>query len=223
MRYNKIHKAEFISRPNRFIAYCRLYGEEVVCHVKNTGRCRELLTENATVFLAESDNPDRKTKYDLVSVVKNGMMINMDSQAPNIAAGEYLKKIYPDSIIRPETKYGKSRFDFYVENGDEKIFIEVKGVTLERDSLALFPDAPTERGVKHINELAECLNDGYKAKILFVIQMENVSAFSPNDEMHRQFGDALRNARESGVEILAVNCVVTEDSMIIKENVPIIL
>ena len=223
MRYNKIHKAEFISRPNRYIAYCRLYGEEVVCHVKNTGRCRELLTENATVFLAESDNPDRKTKYDLVSVVKNGMMINMDSQAPNIAAGEYLKKIYPDSIIRPETKYGKSRFDFYVENGDEKIFIEVKGVTLERDSLALFPDAPTERGVKHINELAECLNDGYKAKILFVIQMENVSAFSPNDEMHRQFGDALRNARESGVEILAVNCVVTEDSMIIKENVPIIL
>ena len=191
--------------------------------MKNTGRCRELLTENATVFLAESDNPDRKTKYDLVSVVKNGMMINMDSQAPNIAAGEYLKKIYPDSIIRPETKYGKSRFDFYVENGDEKIFIEVKGVTLERDSLALFPDAPTERGVKHINELAECLNDGYKAKILFVIQMENVSAFSPNDEMHRQFGDALRNARESGVEILAVNCVVTEDSMIIKENVPIIL
>ena len=223
MRYNKIHKAEFISRPNRFIAYCRLYGEEVVCHVKNTGRCRELLTENAIVFLAESDNPERKTKYDLVSVVKNGMMINMDSQAPNIAAGEYLRKIYPHGIIRPETKYGKSRFDFYVENGDEKIFVEVKGVTLEKDSLALFPDAPTERGVKHINELAECLNDGYKAKILFVIQMENVSAFSPNDEMHRQFGDALRNARESGVEILAVNCIVTEDSMLIKENVPIIL
>ncbi|MBR5496374.1 MAG: DNA/RNA nuclease SfsA [Clostridia bacterium] len=223
MRYNKIHKAEFISRPNRFIVYCRLHGEEVVCHVKNTGRCRELLTENAIVFLAESDNPERKTKYDLVSVVKNGMMINMDSQAPNIAAGEYLRKIYPHGIIRPETKYGKSRFDFYVENGDEKIFVEVKGVTLEKDSLALFPDAPTERGVKHINELAECLNDGYKAKILFVIQMENISAFSPNDEMHRQFGDALRNAENAGVEILAVNCVVTEDSMIIKENVPIIL
>lgn len=223
MRYNKIHKAEFISRPNRFIAYCRLHGEEVVCHVKNTGRCRELLTENAIVFLAESDNPERKTKYDLVSVVKNGMMINMDSQAPNIAAGEYLRKIYPHGIIRPETKYGKSRFDFYVENGDEKIFVEVKGVTLEKDSLALFPDAPTERGVKHINELAECLNDGYKAKILFVIQMENISAFSPNDEMHRQFGDALRNAENAGVEILAVNCIVTEDSMLIKENVPIIL
>ena len=191
--------------------------------MKNTGRCRELLTENAIVFLAESDNPERKTKYDLVSVVKNGMMINMDSQAPNIAAGEYLRKIYPHGIIRPETKYGKSRFDFYVENGDEKIFVEVKGVTLEKDSLALFPDAPTERGVKHINELAECLNDGYKAKILFVIQMENISAFSPNDEMHRQFGDALRNAENAGVEILAVNCVVTEDSMIIKENVPIIL
>ena len=191
--------------------------------MKNTGRCRELLTENAIVFLAESDNPERKTKYDLVSVVKNGMMINMDSQAPNIAAGEYLRKIYPHGIIRPETKYGKSRFDFYVENGDEKIFVEVKGVTLEKDSLALFPDAPTERGVKHINELAECLNDGYKAKILFVIQMENISAFSPNDEMHRQFGDALRNAENAGVEILAVNCIVTEDSMVIKENVPIIL
>lgn len=191
--------------------------------MKNTGRCRELLTENVIVFLAESDNPERKTKYDLVSVVKNGMMINMDSQAPNIAAGEYLRKIYPHGIIRPETKYGKSRFDFYVENGDEKIFVEVKGVTLEKDSLALFPDAPTERGVKHINELAECLNDGYKAKILFVIQMENISAFSPNDEMHRQFGDALRNAENAGVEILAVNCIVTEDSMVIKENVPIIL
>ena len=191
--------------------------------MKNTGRCRELLTENAIVFLAESDNPERKTKYDLVSVMKNGMMINMDSQAPNIAAGEYLRKIYPHGIIRPETKYGKSRFDFYVENGDEKIFVEVKGVTLEKDSLALFPDAPTERGVKHINELAECLNDGYKAKILFVIQMENISAFSPNDEMHRQFGDALRNAENAGVEILAVNCIVTEDSMVIKENVPIIL
>ena len=170
MRYNKIHKAEFISRPNRFIAYCRLHGEEVVCHVKNTGRCRELLTENAIVFLAESDNPERKTKCDLVSVVKNGMMINMDSQAPNIAAGEYLRKIYPHGIIRPETKYGKSRFDFYVENGDEKIFVEVKGVTLEKDSLALFPDAPTERGVKHINELAECLNDGYISISLFFPQ-----------------------------------------------------
>lgn len=223
MRYNKIHKAKFISRPNRFIAHCRLEGEEVVCHVKNTGRCRELLTDNATVFLAESDNPQRRTKYDLVSVMKNGMMINMDSQAPNIAAGEYLRKIYPHGIIRPETKYGNSRFDFYVENADDKIFIEVKGVTLEKDGVALFPDAPTERGVKHINELAECLQDGYKAKILFVIQMEKIKSFSPNDEMHRQFGDALRNARSAGVEILAVNCVVTQDSMIIKENVPIIL
>lgn len=191
--------------------------------MKNTGRCRELLTDNATVFLAESDNPQRRTKYDLVGVVKNSMMINMDSQAPNIAAGEYLRKLYPDAVIRPETKYGNSRFDFYVENADDKIFIEVKGVTLEKDGVALFPDAPTERGVKHINELAECLQDGYKAKILFVIQMEKIKSFSPNDEMHRQFGDALRNARSAGVEILAVNCVVTQDSMIIKENVPIIL
>lgn len=223
MKYNNIRKAKFISRPNRFIAHCELDGEVVVCHVKNTGRCRELLTENATVFLTESSNESRKTKYDLVAVIKNGMMINMDSQAPNIAAGEYIRQLYPDAVIRPETKYGNSRFDFYVENKEERIFVEVKGVTLEKDGVALFPDAPTERGVKHINELVECISDGYKAKILFVIQMEDVKSFSPNDAMHKAFGDALRNAHNSGVEIMAVNCIVTEDSMIIKENIAIVL
>lgn len=223
MKYNNIRKAKFIARPNRFIAHCELDGKVVVCHVKNTGRCRELLTENATVFLNESSNESRKTKYDLVAVIKNGMIINMDSQAPNIAAGEYLRQLYPDAVIRPETKYGNSRFDFYIENQGEKIFIEVKGVTLEKDGVALFPDAPTERGVKHINELADCIGDGYKAKILFVIQMKNIKSFSPNDEMHKEFGDALRSAQKAGVEIMAVNCIVTEDSMIIKENIPIVL
>lgn len=223
MVYNNIRKAKFISRPNRFIAHCELDGETVVCHVKNTGRCKELLIKDADVFLTESDNPLRKTRFDLVAVEKNGMTVNIDSQAPNIAAGEYLRSVYPDAVIRPETKYGNSRFDFYIENGEEKIFLEVKGVTLERDGIALFPDAPTERGVKHINELSECIKDGYKAKILFIIQMENVSSFSPNDETHKAFGDALRNAEKKGVTVTALNCTVTPDSMVIKENVPVIL
>lgn len=223
MKYNNICKAKFISRPNRFIAHCELDGETVVCHVKNTGRCKELLKKDAQVFLTESSNPLRKTKYDLVTVRKNTLTVNIDSQAPNIAAGEYLRKLYPDAVIRPETKYGNSRFDFYIENGDEKIFLEVKGVTLEKDGVALFPDAPTERGVKHINELVECMKNGYKAGILFVVQMESVIAFSPNDETHKDFGDALRDAHKAGVEITAVNCSVAPDSMLIKEKIPVIL
>lgn len=223
MKYNNIRKAKFISRPNRFIAHCELDGETVVCHVKNTGRCKELLIKDTEVFLTESSNPMRKTKYDLIAVRKNTETVNIDSQAPNVVAGEYLRQICPDAVVRPETKYGNSRFDFYIENGEEKIFLEVKGVTLEKDGVALFPDAPTERGVKHINELVECLKNGYSAKILFVVQMENITAFSPNDETHKAFGDALRNAYKAGVGITAVNCCVTADSMIIKENVPIIL
>lgn len=223
MKYNNIRKAKFISRPNRFIAHCELDGETVVCHVKNTGRCKELLIKDTEVFLTESSNPMRKTKYDLIAVRKNTETVNIDSQAPNVVAGEYLRQIFPDAVVRPETKYGNSRFDFYIENGEEKIFLEVKGVTLEKDGVALFPDAPTERGVKHINELVECLKNGYSAKILFVVQMENITAFSPNDETHKAFGDALRNAYKAGVGITAVNCCVTADSMLIKENVPIIL
>ena len=223
MKYNNIRKAKFISRPNRFIALCDIDGETVKCHVKNTGRCKELLIQGTEVWLTESENPARKTRFDLVSVNKNGMTVNMDSQAPNIAAGEYLRLLYPDANIRPETKFGNSRFDFYVENGEEKIFIEVKGVTLEKDGVALFPDAPTERGVKHINELCECVKAGYRAGILFVIQMENITAFAPNDGTHRAFGDALRNAKANGVEVTAVNCAVTPDSMIIKETIHTIL
>lgn len=221
MKYNNIRKAKFISRPNRFIAHCELDGESVVCHVKNTGRCKELLVSGAEVFLTERDNPQRKTRYDLVAVTKNGFIINMDSQAPNIAVGEYLRKRYPSAVIRPETKFGNSRFDFYIENNGEKIFLEVKGVTLEKDGVALFPDAPTERGVRHVNELTDCLVQGYFAKILFVIQMENITHFSPNDETHPAFGDALRRAQLSGVEITAMNCTVTPDSITIKDNIEI--
>lgn len=221
MRYDNIRKAKFISRPNRFTALCEISGETVVCHVKNTGRCKELLVNDADVFLVESDKPERKTRYDLVAVVKNGAVVNMDSQAPNIAAGEYLRKLYPTALIRPETKYGSSRFDFYVENDGEKFFLEVKGVTLERDGIALFPDAPTDRGVKHINELVSCLSDGCGAKILFVIQTEEICLFTPNDETHPAFGEALRKAKFSGVEIMAVNCRVTPDSMTIKDYIPV--
>ena len=221
MKYSNILKAKFISRPNRFIAYVELEEETVVCHVKNTGRCRELLDADCEVYLTESANPNRKTKYDLVAVNKNGALFNIDSYAPNIAAGEYLKELYPSALIRPETSFGKSRFDFYIENGNEKIIVEVKGVTLEKDGVALFPDAPTERGEKHIKELTEYAGKGYKTQILFVIQTENVNCFSPNDATHKEFGDALRFAQQNGVTVTAVNCTVTPDSMEIKDNVDV--
>lgn len=223
MKYPNIYKAKFHSRPNRFIAYAELNGETVICHVKNTGRCKELLVPGCDVYLTESDNPARKTKYDLVAVIKNGELFNIDSQAPNIAVGEYLRKIYPEALIRPETKFGNSRFDFYIEKGEDKIIVEVKGVTLERNGVALFPDAPTERGVKHIKELTDFAEKGYKTQILFVIQTDNVKYFAPNDETHKEFGDALRMAKEKGVTVEAVNCTVTPDSMIIKDNIQVAL
>lgn len=221
MKYNNITKAKFISRPNRFIALVNLNGEETVCHVKNTGRLKELLKENATVYLEESSNPLRKTKYDLVAVEKCGEIFNIDSYAPNIAAGEYFKKIFSDCTVRSEVAYGNSRFDFYIESENRKIFAEVKGVTLIKDGVALFPDAPTERGIKHIKELIECTKKGYEAYILFVIQTENADYFSPNDETHKQFGDALREAEKAGVKILAMNCSVRPDEMTINEEISI--
>lgn len=223
MKYNNITKAKFISRPNRFTALAELDGKETVCHVKNTGRLKELLKENATVFLEESSNPLRKTKYDLVAVEKDGKIFNIDSYAPNIAAGEYFRKIFPDYTVRSEVKYGNSRFDFYIENDDRKIFAEVKGVTLIKDGVALFPDAPTQRGVKHIRELIECTKEGYEAYILFVIQTDKADCFAPNDETHKQFGDTLREAECTGVKILAVNCDVTCDEMTINREIPVTL
>lgn len=216
MKYERVVKGEFLSRPNRFIAKVLIDGNEETVHVKNTGRCRELLTDKAEVFLSVASNPERKTKYDLIAVRKGKKLINMDSQIPNDVAEEYLKKgnlFSSDAVIRREVTCGNSRFDFYIEDGNERIFLEVKGVTLENDGVAMFPDAPTERGVKHINELSNLVLQGYKAYILFVIQMEDVFLFKPNDVTHKAFGDALREAKSSGVNIIAMNCKVEENSI----------
>lgn len=230
MKYKKIVEGQFLSRPNRFIAKVLINGREETVHVKNTGRCKELLVNNARVYLFESDNPNRKTKYDLIAVEKNTSngvnLINMDSQIPNDVAEEWLRcgNIFSkNAVIRREFTYNNSRFDFYIEDGNDKILLEVKGVTLENDGVASFPDAPTERGVKHINELASALNEGYKAYILFVIQMKGVSLLTPNDTTHKAFGDALRNAERQGVKILAVDCIVNKDEIKIDKNVPVCL
>lgn len=224
MKYHDITEGQFESRPNRFIAYVKLAGKTEKVHVKNTGRCRELLTEHAAVFLEKSANPKRNTAYDLVAVRKGERLINMDSQAPNRAVEEWLNKreLFKDAVlIRPETAYRNSRFDFYVETPQEKIFIEVKGVTLESDGIVMFPDAPSERAVKHIRELEKALEDGYKAYMILVIQMEGVKYFTPNRETQPEFADALIRARQKGIQILAYDCRVTPDSMVINRSVPV--
>ena len=231
MKYSKIIKAQFISRPNRFIAYVSINGNIEKAHVKNTGRCKELLVPGCTVYLSVSDNPQRKTKYDLVVTEKNTgegrvLIINMDSQIPNDVAEEWLKSsdlFSPDAEIRREVKMGNSRFDFYIEDGDRKVFLEVKGCTLENNGVAMFPDAPTERGIKHIKELIECVKHGYEAYILFVIQMKGVHSFRPNDETHKEFGDMLRTAYENGVKVIAMDCIVTPDSLKIDKPLNFIL
>lgn len=218
MKYESIYKAKFLSRPNRFIAYVELAGERQTVHVKNTGRCRELLQEGAEVYLERAENPDRKTQYDLIAVQKGERLVNMDSAAPNKAVKEWMESgSFLDNIqrVRPETTYKGSRFDFYVETEKEKIFMEVKGVTLENDGIVSFPDAPSERAVKHVRELIEAVRDGYKAYIMFVIQMTGVSYFKPNDSTHPEFGRALREAVNEGVEILAYDCNVRENEMTI--------
>lgn len=221
IKYNKIKVAEFVDRPNRFIANVLVDGASCVAHVKNTGRCRELLVPGCTVILSESDNPARKTKYDLIAVYKvrrnkPPLLINMDSQIPNDVAEEWLKSgclFSKSAVFKREVTFGKSRFDFYVEDGSRKAFVEVKGVTLENDGVAMFPDAPTERGVKHLNELSEAIEHGYDAYIFFIIQMKDIKAFRPNDATHKAFGDALRAARKRGVKILALDCLVTDDTI----------
>ena len=222
MKYKKVVEGRFISRPNRFIAYVEIDGKAETVHVKNTGRCKELLTDNATVYLSVSDNPQRKTKYDLIAVKKGELLINMDSQIPNDVCEKWLKKGFlfsRNAIIKREYTYKKSRFDFYIEDGERKIFLEVKGCTLENNGIASFPDAPTERGVKHIRELISALGDGYEAYILFVIQMKGISEFRPNDKTHNAFGDALREAKSKGVKILAYDSVVTPDSIAIDKEI----
>ena len=224
MRYTNIHKGTFISRPNRFIANVMIDGREEVCHVKNTGRCSELLVEGCTVWLEHSDNAARKTAFDLVAVEKGHRLINMDSQAPNKAVVEWLREQKPFGegfSVYPERKYGNSRFDFYMESQDRKIFMEVKGCTLEKDGVVLFPDAPTLRGVKHIRELSRCLDEGYEAYIMILVQMNDVKYFTPNYDTHPEFGEALEKAAQKGVKILCYDCDVTPDSMTVGKPVEV--
>ena len=271
MKYNQVVPGTFLQRPNRFIAHVLINGKEEVCHVKNTGRCRELLIPGCTVYCAVSDNPQRKTKYDLIAVKKNigsqtifanagtpsqkskespetksTLLVNMDSQAPNAAAKEWLQSDASPygkiDFLKPEYKYGNSRFDFYLECKTEtkgagttqtptentttrsrKIFLEVKGVTLEDNGVVLFPDAPTERGVKHIRELIRCLEEGFETYVLFVVQMERAMYFTPNRKTHPQFADALCEAKNAGVQLLAYTCKVTPDEMKIDKELKISL
>ena len=224
MNYSHTVKARFLDRPNRFIAHVELDGQTETVHVKNTGRCRELLVPGYEVILEEGQNPSRKTRYDLISVCKEGRWINMDSQAPNKAAEEWLLKggFFPEDVsVYRERKYGNSRFDLYVCSEKRKAFIEVKGVTLESDNIARFPDAPTERGVKHLKELIHCMQEGYEAYLLLVIQMKGVDRFEPNWGTHREFGETLQEAERAGVHILAYDCLVEPDRMEIHDPVPV--
>ncbi len=223
MRYSDVMTGIFIERPNRFIAIVSVNGKNEVCHVKNTGRCKEILIKGVTVVLQRSDNPDRKTKYDVIAVYKGKRLINIDSQVPNAVVEECLPKLNIvknlKTVVR-EVKYGNSRFDIYAE-GNRKCFIEVKGVTLEDDGVVLFPDAPTERGVKHVNELMKAMDEGYDACIFLVIQMSGVKYFTPNYETHREFGEILKKAWDHGVKIIAYDCIVTENSIDINKEVEV--
>ena len=223
MKYGKMVPGIFLERPNRFVAHVLIDGEQQVCHVKNTGRCRELLPAGAAVWSLESSNPARKTKYDLITVKKGDRLINMDSQAPNGAAREWLLAGGMGEIedLRPETVHGDSRFDFSFTKEGKRCFLEVKGVTLENDGVCAFPDAPTERGVKHLKGLARAAEEGYGAYVLFVIQMENVEYLHPNDQTDPAFGQALRQASAAGVEVLAVDCRVTPESITIGKSLPV--
>lgn len=224
MKYTNTVRGNFLARPNRFIAHVQIDGQRQVCHVKNTGRCRELLIPGVTVVLERAQNPSRQTPYDLIAVYKGDKLINIDSQAPNRVVGEWLAEggFFEDvTLIRPECQYKNSRFDFYIEAGGKKIFAEVKGVTLEQDGVVLFPDAPTERGVKHLRELMEAAQQGYEAYVFFVVQMEDCKYFTPNTETHPEFAEALRLAAQSGVKVVTLSCNVGEDSLSINAPVKI--
>lgn len=224
MKYENTKPAKFISRPNRFIAYIEVEGRTEVCHVKNTGRCQELLVSNADIVIQEVKHPKRKTNYDLIAVYKDQRIVNIDSQVPNKVFYEWLNKsnFFQDiSLIKPEFKYGSSRLDFYMESDDRKIVAEVKGVTLEEEGVALFPDAPTGRGIKHINHLCEALEQGYEAYLFFIIQMKDVLYFAPNYKTHPAFGEALVKAGQQGVKIIALDCEVEADSITARDRVEV--
>lgn len=226
MKYERIEMGRFLERPNRFIARVEILGKRETVHVKNTGRCAELLVPGATVYVQKSDNPKRKTQWDLIAVEKGERVVNMDSQIPNKVVEEWIRNgnLFPDTkLIKPETTFGNSRFDLYIETDERKIFMEIKGVTLEDNGVVRFPDAPTERGVKHVEELIEAVKAGYEAYIFFVIQMKDVIYFAPNMKMHAAFGEALRKAKSKGVNVLAYECQVDKDSIDITKEVPVVL
>jgi len=223
MQYGNMRPGVFLNRPNRFIAQVEIDGKTETCHVKNTGRCRELLRTGCRVWCLDAASPQRKTRYDLIAVEKGERLINMDSQAPNAAAGEWLRAGGLGELeeLRPESKYGDSRFDFSFIKEGKQCFLEVKGVTLETDGVCAFPDAPTVRGVKHLRELTKLTQEGYGAYILFVIQMDKVAYMRPNDTTDPAFGQALRQAEAAGVTILAMDCAVTPQTMTIGKPVQV--
>ena len=228
MHYSNCTAGTFLSRPNRFVAQVALDGRTETCHVKNTGRCRELLIPGCRVYLTRSDNPARKTKYDLIAVEKETvhgpLLINMDAQAPNHVFEAWARegRFRPGlTLLRPETVYGASRFDFYWETATDRGFVEVKGVTLEEDGVARFPDAPTLRGVKHLEELIAARQAGYQAALCFIVQFSGAKYVTPNDTTHPQFGQALRRAAAAGVEVFALGCAVTPDTLTAEEFVPV--
>lgn len=224
MQYSDIHKAVFLERPNRFIAHCTVDGMLETVHVKNTGRCRELLVPGATVYLEKSSNPNRKTAYDLVTVETPFGLVNMDAAAPNQVAGELLRAgaiLSSPTLVRPEVRFGASRLDFYAENDRQRLFVEVKGVTLRQGEWAVFPDAPTVRGAKHMGELVQAVAQGYRAMALLIVQMGGCTAFRPNRETDPAFCRALRDARAAGVEVRAVDCRVTPDTVTANRELPV--
>jgi len=223
MEYSSVVTGKFISRPNRFIANVELDGAPVVCHVKNTGRCRELLVPGAAVVLSRAENPARRTAFDLIAVHKGGRLINIDSQAPNKLAAEYLPSLFPGSSLRPECVFGASRLDFRVDTPAGPAYVEVKGVTLESGGHAMFPDAPTQRGTRHLHELMSANAQGFGAYLLFVAQFDGCLDVSPNDATDPAFGLALRQAKAAGVGLLAVSCRVSDSSMTPANPVPVLL
>ncbi len=225
MKNGEMLPGKFLSRPNRFIAHIEINGQVEICHVKNTGRCRELLPPGASVWCRYDGNPNRKTRFDLIAAEKGGRLINMDSQAPNAAAEVWLSTGGLGEIqeLRREYTHGDSRFDFTFLKDGKRCFLEVKGVTLERDNIARFPDAPTLRGTKHLRGLTEAVKEGYGAYVLFVIQMSGIHHFEPNEQTDPAFASALRQAAEAGVGVLAVGCSVTPGRIEITESVPVVL
>lgn len=224
MRYQKVQKGIFLSRPNRFIAHVAIDGVDTVVHVKNTGRCRELLVPGVTVYLEKSDKSTRKTAYDLIAVEKGDRLINMDAQAPNRVFAEFARQFDPTATaVRSEVVYGSSRLDFCLETPTGLHFVEVKGVTLEQNGHVSFPDAPTERGVKHLQELQRVVEQGHRATAFFVVQMSGVTDFAPNDVNHAAFGIELRRAAQNGVTVVAYDCQVEPDSLRIGRPIKVIL